>query len=151
LPQCVIVTAGQDSSFRASGKPDQPASAAFTQPMRLDRRVRRSPFALRRYEFFESKSFSITLSTVRSATIRFSFAFSSSTRFSRRASLTSSPAVFRLSLVKGRFGDPLLPAEVGRFHPCLRLLQNPDGLFLRKSTRFHKRPRCGSTAGKLYL
>jgi integrase len=44
LPQCAIVSAHQDSSFRASGQLHQPASAALNQPVLLDRRARRGPF-----------------------------------------------------------------------------------------------------------
>src|SRR3954466_4825488 len=48
----------------------------------------------RRQNFFESRSFSATLSSIASAKSFFSFVFSSSSAFSRRASDTSMPPYF---------------------------------------------------------
>src|SRR6267154_1864219 len=62
-----------------------------------------------RHHFFPSRSFNATLSSMASASIRFSLAFSSSSAFNRRASDTSSPPNLAFHLSK-----------VGELSPCLR-------------------------------
>ncbi len=62
-----------------------------------------------RHHFFELMSFSMALSSIDSASSLFSFRFSSSRTFSRRASETSSPPYFDFHLNK-----------VALLIPCLR-------------------------------
>ena len=81
-------------ALRGAPQPYQPAGAAFARPMLLPQLGDRRSLGLRLYHFFPTRSFSITKSIAWSATIRFSFRFSSSNCFSRCASLTSSPPYF---------------------------------------------------------
>src|SRR5579859_487080 len=69
----------------------QPAGAAFAGPMRLPHMRNRRSLVLRAYHFFPTRSFNIVMSNACSATMRFSFEFSSSSCFRRLASLTSIP------------------------------------------------------------
>ena len=77
---------------------DQPAGTAFRCGVLLPQELHRCSHGLRLYHFFETRSFNITRSSTWSATIRFSFRFSSSRCFSRWASLTSSPPYLAFQL-----------------------------------------------------
>jgi hypothetical protein len=63
-----------------------------------------------------------------------SLAFSPSSPLSRFAPGTSSPPY--LAYREGRLADPVLPAQVGRLHPGLVLLQDRDDLLFRMPWRF---------------
>src|SRR5690606_23248682 len=69
------------------------------------------------YHFFASSSRSAAASSICSASSLFSFAFSSSSAFSRFASNTSRAAVLGLPIVQRRLGDPVLARQVPRLGP----------------------------------
>src|ERR1700738_1156413 len=47
-------------------------------------------------------------------------------------------AVFGFPVVKAPLADPVLAAEIGRFHPGLVLLQDPNDLLFRMSLALHR-------------
>ena len=75
-----------------SGKPKNPASSAFSHPIRHLHLPHQNTLHRGPHSFFESTSCSIFLSRLRSATSCLSFRFSSSMIRSRRSSAMPSPA-----------------------------------------------------------
>jgi hypothetical protein len=74
------------------------------------------------------------MSSMESASSRFSRVFSSSSVSSRLASDTSE---LGLQFVDAGVADAMLAAKIGDRHAGLMLLQNPDDLFLRKAAALH--------------
>src|SRR6202042_3538783 len=83
-PPPVITHAGSVASL----PPAPPSKAHLVCGLQISRSL---PMRGGRHHFFPRRSFSATLSSIASASIRLSLAFSSSSAFNRRASDTSSP------------------------------------------------------------
>src|SRR3954467_10610304 len=64
---------------------------------------------------------------------------------------SSHPAILGLPVIKRRFADPVLPANLGRLQSGLALLQNGHNLLFRKPRSLHPSPfpRGFLPAGKL--
>lgn len=97
-------------TIRRSRLAHQPPGSAFAGSVRLPQVCNRRSLLLRAHHFFPTRSFSIVISSACSATIRFSFAFSSSNCFKRFASLTSHPTVLAAPGIKRRRTDRVLSA-----------------------------------------
>src|SRR5579883_3464587 len=98
------------------------------------------------YHFFASSSRRAEASSIDSARSFFSFAFSSSSAFSRLASDDLHAAELGLPVVQRRFRHPVLPAQIGGLGPRLVLPQYRDDLLFRKSAPLHRSvPRLGRT------
>lgn len=108
--------------------------------------------AVLRHHFFPSRSFNATLSSIVSASSRFSLAFSSSSAFSRAAivdrtngaTLTALADVHAaksgIPFVKGRIADTMLAAQIGNGNAGLMLLQNADDLLFGEMGLLHSGP-----------
>jgi hypothetical protein len=92
------------------------------------------PLPRGRHHFFPKTSFNAALSSMASASNRFSRVFSSSSVFSRLASETS---ILRLPFVDAGVADAVLAAQIGDRNAGLVLLQYPNDLLFRKATALH--------------
>jgi hypothetical protein len=97
-----------------------------------------------RYHFFASRSFRATLSSMASARSFLSFAFSSSSAFSRLASDTSRPPNLACPRVERRLADPVPPAHVRGLRARLLLAQDGNDLLLY-SVHFRQPRKAGTS------
>ena len=96
----------------------QPAGSAFRCGVLLPQELHRCSHGLRLYHFFETRSFNITRSSTWSATIRFSFRFSSSRCFSRWA--------FKSELVRLSHDWSATPRVLNAFTVYYNRMANPN-------------------------
>ena len=98
LPFRTIVTRVRAIKIGALPQLNDSGSTANADAVRVDQEVGQLAFASRLHSFFWMTSCSICLSRLRSATMRLSRAFSSSSCFKRRSSLTPRPQYFFFQL-----------------------------------------------------
>jgi hypothetical protein len=89
-----------------------------------------------RHHFFPSRSFSATLSSIASASIRFSFAFFVFQRSKASGLRHVHPAELRLPFVNACVAHTVLAAQIGDRHRGLLFLQDRDDLLFEKRLRF---------------
>src|SRR5580693_1556924 len=98
FPQCAIVRSQRAITHAGAVAPDHPAGPPLAHLDGVTQISRGLPSCGGPHHFFPSRSFSAALSSMASASIRFSRPFSPSSAFSRLASDTSSPPNFAFHL-----------------------------------------------------
>ena len=150
LAQRPIAFAVRSIPVRGAAEPDRLAGSPFAHPIGLFQSDDPLPPLGWLQIYFDSASCSICLSSVRSATSRLSWRFSSSSCLRRRSSETPSPPVLLLPAEKGLLADAHLPADLEDAGPRLRLAQGEGDLLLGELRLLHPgRPPPSNFATKL--